>query len=47
MYQDELKLTPAEIIHKIMERFGMKQDRATKYVEETLGLNNGYPRTSS
>ena len=37
LYQDELHLAPAEIVIKIMDRFGLERDAAEKYVEKTLG----------
>lgn len=38
IYHDEMKLSPADIIKKIMARFSLEQSEAEKYVEETLGL---------
>ena len=38
LYDDEMHLTPSEIIVKIMARFGLEEKDATKYVEETLDL---------
>ena len=38
LYHDELDLSPNEIIKKIMKRFSLDENKATKYVEETLGL---------
>ena len=38
LYHEEMKLTPTEIIQKIMARFGLEKLEAEKYVEETLKL---------
>ena len=38
LYHEEMKLTPTEIIRKIMDRFGLEKAEAEKYVEETLNL---------
>ena len=38
LYHEEMKLTPTEIIRKIMDRFGLEKTEAEKYVEETLNL---------
>ena len=38
LYYEEMNLTPAEIIRKIMTRFGLNKIDAEKYVEETLKL---------
>ena len=38
IYDDEMHLTPGEIIAKITVRFGLEEKDATKYVEETLDL---------
>ncbi len=38
LYDDEMHLSPAEIIAKIMARFGLDETSATRYVEETLHL---------
>ena len=35
---EELHMTPSEIIRKIMTRFGLKEEEAQRYVEETLRL---------
>ena len=38
IYNDELGLTPTQIIQKIMDRFDLEKEEAEKYVEETLDL---------
>lgn len=38
LYDDEMHLSTAEIISKIMVRFGLDETAATRYVEETLHL---------
>ena len=38
VYHDELKLSPADIIKKIMIRFSLDEKTAANYVTETLGL---------
>ena len=38
LYHDEMHLSPAEIVTKIMARFNLSKTVAEKYVEETLDL---------
>ena len=38
VYDEELHLSPYEIIRKIMIRFGLREEEAQRYVEETLQL---------
>ena len=38
LYNEELGLTPLQIMKKIMDRFGLSEDDAKSYVEKTLGV---------
>ena len=38
LYNEELGLTPLQIMRKIMDRFGLSEDDAKSYVENTLGM---------
>ena len=38
LYNEELGLTPLQIMKKIMDRFGLSEDDAKTYVEKTLGV---------
>ena len=38
LYDEEMNLSPSEIIKKIMARFSLNKEDAEKYVETTLNL---------
>ena len=40
IYHDEMNLSPAAIIKKIMSRYNLRKEEAEKYVEDVLGLES-------
>ena len=38
LYNEEMGLSPLQIMRKIMDRFGLREDDAKSYVEDTLGV---------
>ena len=38
LYNEEMGLSPLQIMKKIMDRFGLSEDDAKSYVEDTLGV---------
>ena len=38
LYNEEMGLSPLKIMRKIMDRFGLSEDDAKSYVENTLGV---------
>ena len=38
LYNEEMGLTPLQIMRKIMDRFDLSEDDAKSYVENTLGV---------